>query len=114
MSTNTLIDVPLVFPDDTPRARRGDPVESHNAADTSDVAGSRREVLSWLTFHPEGLTDHQLEELHVRSRRAAGHAPYTGARLRTARAELVEHGRVLEAGKGVSPSGRPARIWAIA
>lgn len=106
--------LPMIFPFDTPRARRTDPVESHKAADTSDVAGSRREVLSWLAFHPDGLTDHQLEDLHVRSRRAAGHAPYTGARLRTARAELVEHGRVTEAGKGLSPSGRPARIWKLA
>lgn len=109
----TLIDTPLIFPFDSPRARRTDPVESHAAADTSDRAGSRREVISWLSLNPAGLTDAQIEALHVKSRNAAGHKAYTGSRLRTARSELVTDGHVVKVGKGVSPTGRTAALWGI-
>lgn len=103
----------MVYPFDSPRARLTDPDSSHAAADTSDRAGSTREVLSWLSLYPDGLTDAELEHLHTRSRAAAGHKPYTGARLRTARAELVEAGRVVAVGKGISPSGRACTRWAL-
>jgi len=43
-----MFDVPMVLPDDSPRARRSDPVTSHEAADSNNVRESHRMVLWFL------------------------------------------------------------------
>lgn len=95
--------VPMIFPDDTARARRSDPVESHEAADRADTAASRRAVLAILADGP--LSD---EQVHARQ------SVFTPERMRTARKELERQGRVVEAGEGVTSKGRRCKTWTLA
>jgi hypothetical protein len=98
------------------RARRTDPATSHDAADSIDaetVADSKDEVLFLLTsFGP--MADHELVERHEREVYLNLYRHYSPQRLRTARRELVDAGRV-EAGVGwtKTPSGRKAIIWRL-
>ena len=101
--------LPMIWPDEAPRARRTDPIESHLAADMSDTAGSRRAVLLIPHAYRRAMTDHDIEVEHTR---AGGH--YTGQRLRTARHELVESGAVVRDGEKLGPSGYRTRSWRIA
>lgn len=101
--------IPLIFPDDSPRARRGDPLSSHEAADTNDTAGSRRAVLLIMQAFRQPLPDHEIERIHDESG-----GRYTGQRLRTARCELVDMGVVVDSGEGsLTPKGRRCKTWAL-
>jgi len=107
MSINTL--PPMIhstFGTDTPRARRGDPVTSHEAADHNDVEKSLGLVLSALTaFGPSA--DHELVSL-------LGQSGFTPQRLRTARAALVERGLVEESGiHRLTSHNRRAIVWQV-
>jgi hypothetical protein len=106
MSTDML---PFVFPDDTPRARRSDPLTSHEAADTNDIAGSRSAVLQVLTASQKPLADHEIEMAH----RLYVYRPYTSSRLRTARHELVTDGLIESSGTTRTPSGRRTQTWTL-
>lgn len=94
------------FGTDTPRARRGDPATSHEAADHNDVEKSLGLVLSALkAFGPSA--DHELVEL-------LGQSGFTPQRLRTARAALVERGLVEESGiYRLTPHNRRAIVWQV-
>jgi hypothetical protein len=106
--------VPMIFPDDRPRARRSDPLTSHRAADMTNRRGdAHHEVLSWLSLHPEGLTDDEIADKHRRSRRAKGQKPCSGSRLRTARSELVADGNVKAVGEGLSALGNASQKWTL-
>ncbi|MDY0829067.1 hypothetical protein SK224_07990 [Microbacterium sp. BG28] len=106
--------LPMVFPDDRPRARRSDPITSHQAADQTTRRGdAHHEVLSWLSLNPEGLTDDEIADKHIRSRRKKHQKPCSGSRLRTARSELVEDGLVEAIGEGSSVLGNPAQKWGL-
>src|SRR5690606_39790282 len=96
------------FGDDTARARRSDPITSHEASDTNDVSRSIGWVLSTL-LKVGPLADHQIEEIaHRRG------VKFTGQRLRTARAALVRQGKVTESGEyRHTPNGRRAVVWAL-
>lgn len=106
--------VPMIFPDDSPRVRRADPLTSHRAADATRGFGAKNEVLSWLSLHREGLTDDEIAAKHVRSTRRSGRRALSGSRLRTARSELVRDKQVISAGEGTSEAGNPALIWRLA
>lgn len=97
-----------LFDDDSPRARVTDPLTSHYAADLNDTAGSRRAVLLILQAYGRPLADFEIEKIHDE---AGG--KYTGQRLRTARAELVERGTVTEAGESTTPHERKCITWAL-
>ena len=99
-----------------PRARLADPDTSHVAADGSDLAGSQAVVAVLLrSAGPAGLTD---EEIFEGSRswpvlQLIGHK-YSPSRLRTARAELVEAGRVRDAGIfRYTEFARLSKVWAL-
>lgn len=93
------------FGDDSPRARRTDPLVSHEAADTNSVLRPRVWVLETLTRQP--LADHEL----VETARDEG-VRYTPQRLRTARAELVRAGLVEESGiYRMTENNRRAIVW---
>jgi hypothetical protein len=96
-----------IFGGDSPRARRGDPSTSHEAADTNDVSKSIGWVLQTLTR--KSLADHELVGL------AGVHGlPFTGQRLRTARAALVGLGFVEASGVyRMTESNRRAIVWAV-
>lgn len=97
-----------LFDDDSPRARRTDPLTSHEAADLNDTAGSRRAVLLILQAYGRPLADFEIEKIHDE---AGG--KYTGQRLRTARAELVERGVVADVGESITPHDRRCTTWAL-
>jgi hypothetical protein len=110
MSTAT-INPPMVhsiFGGDSPRARRGDPSTSHEAADLTNVSKSIGWVLATLVRGP--LADHEL----VLMATACG-LPFTGQRLRTARHALVEKGLIEESGiYRMTQSNRRAIVWQFA
>jgi hypothetical protein len=97
-----------LFDDDSPRARLDDPLTSHYAADMNDTAGSRRAVLLILQAYRKPLADFEIERIH----KDAG-GKYTGQRLRTARAELVECGIVSKAGQTTTPHDRRCLLWTM-
>lgn len=98
-------------------ARVTDPVTSHEARDSISVdalAESQAEVLAILHMHgPQA--DHDLLTLHeLRHGRGLARFLFSGSRLRTARAELVKFGNVVEAdGFALTPSGRRAHVWGV-
>ena len=95
------------FGEDSPRARRTDPVTSHEAADTNDVSKSIGWVLDTLARGP--LADHELVLMGT----ACG-LPFTGQRLRTARAALVAAGLVEASGLyRLTKSNRRAIVWQL-
>jgi hypothetical protein len=92
---------------DTARVRRTDPITSHEAADTNNTARSIGMVLDILQSEP--LADHEIETLA-----AARGSQFTGQRLRTARAALVEQGRVEATGiYRLTMYGRRANVWQV-
>lgn len=97
--------------------RTNDPETSHAARDSiSDeaLAESQAEVLAIL--HMNGpQADHDILAIHeFRHARGIARHEFTGQRLRTARNELVEYGRVVQTeGEALTPSGRRAKVWGI-
>lgn len=111
MNAETL---PIVFPDDSPRARRTDPETSHAAADMADTAGSRIAVLTVLRASRRPLADFEIARAwaqRLEATRRFGTVAYTDSRLRTARAELVGSGAVIPDGETRTPSGRRSQTW---
>lgn len=95
----------------SPRSRSTDPVTSVDAGRSADLSGSQLSVLIALeSFGP--LADHELVELNAATR---GSVPaYSPQRIRSARAELVEQGRVEFSGIfRLTPSGHRARVWMV-
>lgn len=103
--------VPMIgstFATDTARARRSDPPESHEAADTSDVEASIGATLDTLRqYGPQS-------DSHLTALMQSLGFPYTDSRIRTARAALVKLGKVEFSGRtGLTVTGRRTRIWAV-
>lgn len=100
----------LALGTDSPNARQTDPITSHIAASSvaGRVAASQAIVYRILTDHPHGLTD---EEIRIE---AAWSGHWSPERLRTARAELVDQGRVHAAGTTTLPGHRNRMtVWEI-
>lgn len=101
-----------------PDSRLTDPETSHAARDSitwEALAESQAEVLAILHMYgPQA--DHDILTIHeFRHARGIARFEFTGQRLRTARNELVEFGRVVQtAGEARTPSGRRAKVWGIA
>jgi hypothetical protein len=96
--------------------RLTDPTESHAARDsisTVALAESQAEVLAILHLYgPQ--PDHEIVTLHE-LRAAMGHTLFTlsGSRLRTARHELEQLGKIMESGSAVTSTGRRTRVWKV-
>ena len=96
------------FGDDSPRARRSDPITSHESADTNDVSKSIGWVLGILR-EKGPLADFQIENF---SKLRKLH--FTGQRLRTARAALVRKGLVESTGiYRMTRNNRRAIVWQL-
>ena len=95
--------VPQIFPDDSPRVRRSDPITSHLAADSISKSGrrdSQQHVLIDLTLYGRSAAWQIAERAELRNQR------WSPSRLRTALKELEEQGRVVRFSKsGVNPGG---------
>jgi hypothetical protein len=100
----------ILMAGDTARTRFTDPLTSHQAADSNNIAESSAAVVRILREAGQfGLSDWEIEYEH---RKADG--LYTGARLRTARHELTDAGLVEDSGDTtLTPSGRRCKIWRL-
>lgn len=99
---------PMIFPDDSARVRASDPVTSHEAADSNDVAESQLQVLATLA-KVGPLADHEIHEwlTHVG-------ILFSPSRVRTARHELLEAGLVEDTGMfHLTPARRRTKVWGL-
>jgi hypothetical protein len=103
--------------DDSPRVRETDPVTSHQAADgNTTTVVEVRDLVIFLLREFGALTDEELID-HA-DMLAGGYSltkRWSPSRLRTARHELTETGRVI-ATHETRPSkyGRDMSVWALA
>lgn len=104
--------LPIIWDDDSPRAREVDPETSHAAADSNaNRAQVEAFVLELLTEHGP-LTDAQLTQRYFRTA-SRPEAHFDSPRKR--RSDLTRKGLVVAAtDEGVSPSGRRANRWRVA
>lgn len=96
------------------RSRSTDPVTSVDAGRSVNVAHSQQYVRDTLdVFGP--FADHELVEFYeADSSGQKYYGKFSPQRLRSARAELVEQGRVEFSGiYGLTLSGRKARVWQV-
>lgn len=103
---------PMVYPG-SPNVRSTDPLTSHEAADLSDTAASQLEVMRILEHADRPLSDGEIYREHLAAP-VLNPWSFSDSRLRTARHELVEDGRVVEAGEGRTSKGRRCKTWAVA
>lgn len=93
-----------------PKARRTDPLTSHEAAESvKDITKTQQFILKALR---KPLTDVALVSVY----RSYKHAPQASeSGIRSRRAELVQAGRVVDTGDRVKlASGRKAIVWQVA
>lgn len=107
---------PLVSETGGPRARLTDPVTSHRAADAADLEGSQAVVAAALELAgSRGFTDDEIAEAsRLDYIVAMAGRRYSPSRLRTARAELVADGVVVDSGTlRTTAYGRDAKVWML-
>lgn len=91
-----------------PRTRTTDPTTSVDAGRNANVRKSQREVLNILRQHG-ALPDYLLTAHAI-----AYGTSFSESRLRSARAELVEQGKVHALPQlGTTPRGRSCQVWAL-
>lgn len=89
---------------DSARTRFSDPITSHEAADSNNVHDSHTVVFGVLAEHGP-LADHEL---------VTWDDTFTPQRMRSARSELVELGKVEDTGiYRLTPAGRRAKVWQV-
>lgn len=95
-----------------PRARRGDPRTSHDAAESISqeaVRVTQQKILELLADGP--MSDTEIAKRYAQHPDWPRQSP---SGLRTRRAELVDDGRVRDTGQKVRlPSGRMSIVWAL-
>lgn len=98
-----------LWPDDAPRARKSDPVTSHEAADATagSVMASQRAV-AWIFENEE----HPMTAVEVEHKARLYALPYSESRVRSCLSELVELG-VLERDGFIRRKGdvRRRQLW---
>lgn len=96
-------------------ARTTDPDTSHEAAASVGVGVRLRvlELIQRMTVKtPQGVSDAQIEQAYQLDAHAYDWPPASPQRLRTARKELVEAGRVTYTGNdGETRYGRRTQLW---
>lgn len=95
----------------TPRSRTTDPITSVDAGRAADLNRSQRQVLALFEHITRPVADHEL----VRTAELMG-LPFTAQRIRSARSELAELGRVVlvEGEFKRTKTGRRAQVWTLA
>lgn len=103
---------------DSPRARRSDPVTSHEAADSISpeaLEASEVEVLAILADVGRPMTAEELTKVHhLRAWNGTAAGTWTDQRLRTALKQLRRAGRVVVDGRGKTSTGRSAEALRLA
>ena len=98
----------MLFPEDTARTRKADPVSSHEAADSNNVPLSHRLVMQTIDMAGgRGLAQFQAE--------AWLDGQLSPSRVRSAFSELEQLGKVKRTDEfRLTPSGRRAQVWVLA
>lgn len=115
--TMTELPPPMLWDDDEPRARRTDPVTSHEAADsTQSKAAASRDFVLYLLRDLGPMADHELvDAADLLNARLPETPRFSPSRLRTARHELTEAGKVTDLGIfRLTVSRRRAQVWGVA
>lgn len=93
---------------DSMRARANDPATSHEAAARASVRASQQYVLRLLRDYGA------CADFHISNIARKHRVSWSETRLRTARAELVRKGYVVDTGNTLpTPTGRRSTIWSI-
>jgi hypothetical protein len=101
--------VPTLFPDDTARARKTDPLTSHEAADSNQT----RLLVEAVVFNllsKKPMTDEELTDAYGEGDFPLAH--HDSPRKR--RSDLSKRGALYIVGKRPSASGRASIVWGIA
>lgn len=103
---------------DNPRARRSDPVTSHEAADSITIdalEASEVEVLTILGTVSRPITADEIIRSHgIRAWSGDAERAWTDSRIRTAISQLRKTGRVVADGRGKTRTGRSAEALRLA
>lgn len=92
----------IILTGDSPRVRKSDPVTSHQAADASNRADSKKAVLTALRVHKH-LAAFELEAVLP---------DWSPSRIRTALTELAEEGLVVRSDRTrLTRYNKPAHVW---
>lgn len=95
-----------IFPDDTARVRKSDPVTSHEAADSNNVSKSHGALLTYMRVSGP-IAQGQAED--------ALYGQFSPSRVRSAFSELEALGKVKRTDQfRLTPSGRRAQVWSLA
>ena len=93
------------------RARRTDPEESHQAAESvTDLTAKQAAVLALIRMAP-GMPDSSLIPAYRNKAYEMGWPEQSESGIRTRRSELVERGKVERAGTITLQTGRKAATW---
>lgn len=104
--------LPIIWDDDSPRAREADPEASHAAADSNDTRAQVEALVLELLAEHGPLTDAQLTQRYFRT---SSHPEAHFDSPRKRRSDLTGKGLVVAASdEGVIPSGRRANRWRVA
>lgn len=109
------MNLPAIHPDDTARARKSDPLTSHEAAGSNDLAASQAEVRTILNDLGAASDEQILAENQRRLDRGVAFTKLTPSRGRSARLEIgaepyeVE-GRIQRA---LTSTGSRAQMWTL-
>lgn len=93
------------------KARRSDPVTSHEAASSIErMTDKRQAVLDCFKDRAAPMTDEELREWYARGR----YEPQSDSGLRTRRKELVDLGYLADTSETRTNSrGRQTKVWAL-
>lgn len=113
MLTNTL---PVIFPDDTARARRTDPSTSHEAADRTSGSLSYMQSLVLGIFKILGsATDDELGTYYTLMQSSQGWPVTHPDTPRKRRSDLTKRGLLVDSGETrVNSFGSPETVWVMA
>lgn len=111
MPTVDILPGPMVLGGDSPRARRGDPVTSHQAADSNAGRVAVEVFVEALFTRLGGLTDWELTEAYF----TYGGPPAHADSPRKRRSDLTRRGLLRASGlTRPTRSGRAAVVWVLA
>jgi hypothetical protein len=102
--------------EDSPRARRSDPMTSHMAADksASGLSEMKQRILD-LFSQLGGMTDSELNKVYLANAEIRGWAPVRHDTPRKRRSDLSSAGLLVSTGETrVNGFGSPEQVWQVA
>lgn len=112
----TQLPIYTVFADDSPRARRSDPITSHIAADrtAADMSEMKQRILS-LFYRLGPMTDSELNAAYIDQAQVHGWKTVRPDTPRKRRSDLARDGWLQATGETrVNAFGSPEQVWEVA